>query len=68
MILLSHLKTGISASQYAKQFIRTATREREPKKFRGHIIVQNKPGRRGRVLALFILSALMRLMIGTKRV
>jgi len=29
MILLSHLKTGISASQYAQQFIRTATRERE---------------------------------------
>jgi hypothetical protein len=27
MILLSHLKTGISASEYAKQFIRTATGE-----------------------------------------
>jgi hypothetical protein len=35
MILLSHLKTGISASEYAKQFIRTATREREPKKILG---------------------------------
>ena len=32
MILLSHLKTGISASEYAKQFIDTATREREPLK------------------------------------
>jgi hypothetical protein len=32
MILLSHLKTGISASQYAQQFIRTATGEREPLK------------------------------------
>jgi len=32
MILLSHLKTGISASEYAKQFIRTATRERECKR------------------------------------
>ena len=32
MILLSHLKTGISASEYAKQFIRTATGEREPLK------------------------------------
>jgi len=29
MILLSHLKTGISASEYAKRFIRTATGERE---------------------------------------
>jgi hypothetical protein len=27
MILLSHLKTGISASEYAKRFIDTATRE-----------------------------------------
>jgi len=29
MILLSHLKTGISASEYAKHFIRTATGEQE---------------------------------------
>jgi hypothetical protein len=29
MILLSHLKTGISASEYAKKFIVTATKERE---------------------------------------
>jgi len=29
MIRLSHLKTGISASEYAKRFIRTATGARE---------------------------------------
>jgi hypothetical protein len=32
MIRLSHLKTGVSASEYAKQFIDTATKEREPLK------------------------------------
>jgi hypothetical protein len=30
MILLSHLKTGITAFEYAKQFMYTATRQREP--------------------------------------